>query len=420
MKKKVFVLLLISNMLWADFKLGIENLIEELPKKGIKQGADARIGLIANQASCDQRGCRSVDLLLKNKFNVSTLFATEHGFEGFVSASQEVDHARDKATNLPIVSLYGKQSGFDRISFIPSQYMENLDCLVFDMQDAGMRHYTYIHTLLKALQSAATHNKPLFVCDRPNFLGPRMEGPPGNPRMFKKETVGSLPLRHGMTMGEIARYFNEYILSKKADLHVVPMVYYERTMDAKNHFKQHLSPNIRSVPAVQGYSFLGILGEIKPFDVGVGSDKAFQCIMLPDEYDLNSDQWRAFKMLLADHEIESDPYCYFSKSKKKWYRGLEITIKDIRKFRSFETLLDVLEFFKNNKIALTLSSYFDTAVGNTRVRLWLEGKGTKNQVIEDSKNEVKQFLEKARGSLLYQPLPQIAQCSFLQNPFLVG
>ncbi len=244
MKKYFFILLLISNLLQGDFKLGIENFIRDFPQKKIAQGKDARIGLIANQTSCDQSGCRSVDLLLKNKFNVSVLFATEHGFDGSIAALQKVDHAHDSATSIPIVSLYGKKNGFDRIGLVPKANMTNIDCLVFDIQDAGMRHYTYLDTLLKALQSAATHNKPLIVCDRPNFLGYRMEGSPGNPRIFKKETVGSLPLRHGMTVGEVACYFNEHVLSKKANLDVIPMSNYERTMNTQNHCKNNLSTNI--------------------------------------------------------------------------------------------------------------------------------------------------------------------------------
>ena len=420
MKKSFFVLLLVSNVLQGDFKLGIENFIRDFPQKKIAQGREARIGLIANQASCDQAGGRSVDLLLKQKFNVAVLFATEHGFDGSIGASQEVGNTHDSATNIPIVSLYGKKNSFDRIGLVSHMHMATVDCLVFDMQDAGMRHYTYLDTLLKALQSAVAYNKPLIVCDRPNFLGHRMEGPQGNPRIFKKETVGSLPLRHGMTVGEIARYFNEHVLPKKADLHVMSMSYYERTMDTKDHCKYHLSPNIRSINAVHGYSFLGVLGEVRPFNVGVGSDKAFQCIMLPDDHAFTPEQWHALKVVLAARGIEALHYRYLSEGKKKWYRGLEIAVKDIGQFRSFETLLDVLEFFKKNNVTLTLSSYFDTAVGNARVRLWLEGKRTKDQVIEESKSEVKQFLEKARDNLLYQPLPQITRYTFLQNSFLAA
>lgn len=409
MKKNISLLTcLLSSVVFADFKLGIENVVNMFPRDLFKNQESICIGLIANQTSCDQQGNRSVDLLLRNNFKVPVLFATEHGFEGAVPASQEVMNITDLATKIPIISLYGKQNNFNRIGSVPSEYMAHIDCLMFDLQDAGMRHYTYLDTLLKALQSAALHNKPLIVCDRPNLLGYRMEGPQGNPRIFKKETVGSLPLRHGMTVAEVARYFNDHVLDNKAQLHVIPMTYYDRTMDTKKFYKNNLSPNIRSINAVHGYSFLGVLGEVRPFDLGIGSEKAFQCIMLPDDYPFTEQQWHSFKKLLFSHGIEAESYRYFSERKKKWYKGLSIVIKDIAHFRSFETLLAVLEFFKNNQVPLTLSSYFDTAVGNAQVRLWLDGKLTKEDIILHSKGEVQQFLEKTRDALLYQPLPHIA------------
>lgn len=408
MKRLVLVFFVCAHLLCSAFKLGIENCLTKFPCKKISGGKKARIGLIANQTSCDKAGNRSVDMLLKRGFNVACIFSTEHGFDGSIVALKDVDDMHDQKTGVPIVSLYNKKNGNDRIGLVPKDTVQNLDCLIFDLQDAGMRHYTYLDTLLKAMQSAASHKIPIIVCDRPNFLGHRMEGPQGNPRIFKRETVGSLPLRHGMTVGEIARYLNDHVLQKKADLHIVPMTGYERTMDTKKYYKTKLSPNITSIGAVHGYSFLGVLGEVRPFDLGIGSEKAFQCILLPDDHAFTKEQWDECRHMLDSCGIESDHYRYFSTRKKKWYRGLEIRIKDIATFRAFETLLRVLEFFKDKGVELIPSLYFDTAVGNARVRLWLEGKIPKEKVIQDSKNEVQQFLEKSKEHLLYFPLPQIS------------
>jgi len=424
-RTQIFFLLCVGKALVCsttetDFKLGIENCIVQFPAHKLTQGKKARIGLVANQTSYDQKGSRSIDLLLQNKFNVVQVFVTEHGFKGTIAASKEVDNSYDTETNIPIVSLYGKKKGADRIGLIANSDMHKIDCLIFDIQEAGMRHYTYLDTLLKVMQSAAQHNKPIIVCDRPNFLGHRMEGPQGNPRIFKKETVGSLPLRHGMTVGEVARYFNEHVLQKKSDLYVMPMSCYTRTMDTKKHYKNHLSPNITSVEAVHGYSFLGVLGEVRPFDLGIGSEKAFQCILLPDDHPFTVDQWEECRGVLKKRGIESSHYRYFSARKKKWYRGLHIMITNIMPFRSFETLLDILEFFKKNNVQLALSAYFDTAVGNAQVRLWIDGKRTKEQVINDSKNEVKLLLERLQHQLLYYPLPHITKNGMLHETLPVA
>jgi hypothetical protein len=88
---------------------------------------------------------------------------------------------------------------------------------------------------------------------------------------------------------------------------------------------------------------------------------------------------------------------------------LHISIANIHAFKAFETLLDVLEFFKNNQVPLSLSSYFDTAVGHARVRLWLDGKMSKQSVIEESKDETRGFLNTARDAFLYSPLPQLSR-----------
>ena len=110
--------------------------------------------------------------------------------------------------------------------------LQQLDALIYDIQDSGMRHYTYISTMLCALEASAEHNKPLYILDRPNFLGLNMEGPLVEPELKSFISIASIPLRHGMTVGELARYFNTHILKKKAPLQVVAMKQYSRIMRA--------------------------------------------------------------------------------------------------------------------------------------------------------------------------------------------
>ncbi|MES2181763.1 MAG: exo-beta-N-acetylmuramidase NamZ domain-containing protein, partial [Pseudomonadota bacterium] len=134
---------------------------------------------------------------------------------------------------------------------------------MFDIQDSGMRHYTYISTLYHAMKVAAQYNKQMVIFDRPNPLGARMEGPVVTQQLKSFISIAQVPLRHGMTVGELAWYFNKYELEKPAELHVVRMHGYDRRARfvAQNELAQPLSPGLRTEQACYGYSFLGLLGE---------------------------------------------------------------------------------------------------------------------------------------------------------------
>lgn len=117
----------------------------------------------------------------------------------------------DAKTKLPVISLYGKYTGknFDLA------IVKEIDLFIFDIQDIGMRHYTYISTLLELLKMAEQHNKSVVVFDRPNPLGARMEGPVVESDLISFISAAAIPLRHGMTVGELARYFNRFVLENQ-------------------------------------------------------------------------------------------------------------------------------------------------------------------------------------------------------------
>jgi uncharacterized protein YbbC (DUF1343 family) len=159
----------------SSFKLGVENIPASLFKKICldKKNDKCSIGLITNQSGADQKGTRTIDILMqRHDCNLKYIFVPEHGFTG-VGAERDVDDSVDAKTNIPIISLYGNGSG----KMIAPHYSKAIDVFVFDIQDSGMRHYTYISTLLNTMKIAAEHNKPFVVLDRPNPLGSVMEGP---------------------------------------------------------------------------------------------------------------------------------------------------------------------------------------------------------------------------------------------------
>jgi uncharacterized protein YbbC (DUF1343 family) len=231
-----------------------------------------RIGLITNHTGIDRHGRRNVDLMKQAGINVAALFSPEHGFAG--SEDREgIGDARDAATGIMVYSLYGKTQR-------PTpEMLKGLDALVFDIQDVGVRFYTYETTMFYALESAAKVGIPFYVLDRPNpITGTHVEGP----LMDAANTsfVGcfaSLPVRHGMTMGELARLYNgENHIGAK--LTVISMQDWLRGdwFDSGNLAWVNLSPNMRSLKAAALYPGLGLVEYAKNYSVGRGTDSPFE------------------------------------------------------------------------------------------------------------------------------------------------
>ena len=386
----------------ADFKLGLENIPDSfLQKLRLHGSALSRIGLITNQTGKDQQGKRNVDILLAHDLHIIRIFAPEHGLSGVVLAGKEVNGSVDEKTNIPVISLYGKDTG----KRITKDTVSNVDVLIFDIQDSGMRHYTYISTLLHAMEAAAEFDKRIVVLDRPNPLGFRMEGPLVEKDLRSFISIASVPLRHGMTIGELAWYFNLYVLKTPAKLHVIKMKDYNRGVGLNNVLPEALSPNIQHIQSCYGYSFLGLLGEIAPFDVGVGTDMAFRCILLPRTLAVKLSTWKQVQKLLASYGIKSFPHkCLNCKGQ---HIGLSLHIDDINRVASFSLLLDLLQFFQNTGIRFSYSPMFNKAIGTKCVRKMMSGVFERAQLSHITQTNLQQFFNKARQVFMYEPFPHI-------------
>lgn len=199
-------------------KLGLEVLLEE--KAAVLSGA--RVGLICNQASVDHHFRHAADLFHAHSgVNLTALFGPQHGIRGDVQDNMiETDHGIDRATGLPVHSLYSETRE-------PTEEMlANIDVLVFDMQDVGCRIYTFAYTMANCMRAARAFGKRMIVCDRPNPIGGSKVA--GNV-LEDTSFVGQFPTptRHGMTLGELARMFNEHF-KIGCDLQVVPMAGWQR------------------------------------------------------------------------------------------------------------------------------------------------------------------------------------------------
>ena len=234
-----------------------------------------RVGLITNQTGVDSRGRRTVDVLAHaSGFQLALLFSPEHGFGG--RANTTVADSTDAATGLPIYSLYG---GVRR----PTEAMlASINALVFDVQDAGVRFYTYITTLAYCMEAAAAHDIPIFVLDRPNPLGGDViEGPTLDPGRISFTGYFPMPVRYAMTIGEFAQMFNAEN-AVGADLHVIAMQGWRRgdTYDQTGLVWVAPSPNLRSVDAALLYPGMEIL-QAGGISVGRGTDAPFEFLGAP-------------------------------------------------------------------------------------------------------------------------------------------
>ncbi len=283
---------------FADFPLGPGRLSQTLPKSledyaPVQTGLDVliqenfkrleghKVGLVCNHTSVDRNGNHLVDKMFANKnVNIVALFAPEHGIRGALDES--IKNSTDEKTGLKIYSLY--DTGLDektRYRATP-EMLAGIDTLVFDIQDIGVRYYTYISTLGYVLEAAAQNKIKVLVLDRPNPLGGlTIEGPLLETQFASFIGYHTMPISHGMTIGELALLFNA---ERKigADVEVVKMPNWNRRIlfDQTGITWVNPSPNIRNVREAALYPGIGFL-EGLPLSVGRGTDTPFEIIGAP-------------------------------------------------------------------------------------------------------------------------------------------
>jgi uncharacterized protein YbbC (DUF1343 family) len=251
--------------------------LDVLERDGFKPLKGKRVALITNQTAVNAKGEHLLDVLVRAKaqgITVTKLFSPEHGLYGAVD--EKVGDTVEPKTGLHVYSLYGKTRR-------PSDEMlRDVDVLVFDIQDVGVRYYTYESTMGICMQEAAKRNIAYVVLDRPNpITGTRVGGPIADKQYFGFTAFGPHPLMHGMTMGELAKYFNdEYDIH--ANLTVVPCEGWHRAdwFDATGIKWINPSPNMRNLTQAELYPCTAIM-EASNISVGRGTDQPFEFFGAP-------------------------------------------------------------------------------------------------------------------------------------------
>ncbi len=254
---------------------GVRPGIEVLLSDSVSLVRGRRVGLVTNQSGVDSRGTSDVTRLRDAGVDLVALFSPEHGFRGAAEPGAVVASSRDSATGLPIYSLYG------RTSAPTDEMLEGIDVMVVDLQDAGARYYTYLFTTVEVMRAAARHKISVVVLDRPDPIGGAVQGNVLDRAHASPVGYVEVPMRHGMTLGELARL-------ARSDLHVggsltvVPVSGWRRALaldETKLPFIPP-SPNLRSLQSL--FHYPGIcLFEGTNLSVGRGSDAPFEQVGAP-------------------------------------------------------------------------------------------------------------------------------------------
>lgn len=253
----------------SDIQVGAERFSLYLPLLKNK-----KVAIVANQTSMVST-IHLVDTLLSLKINIVKIFAPEHGFRGEAEAGALILNGKDIKTGLPTISLYGKQKK-------PTQEnLKDVDVILFDIQDVGVRFYTYISTLHYVMEACVENTKELIVLDRPNPNGFYVDGPVLEKEYASFVGMHSVPLVHGMTIGEYAQMINgeKWLNNKRlCKLKVIPVKGYNHTLFYRPPVNP--SPNLNSIESIYLYPSLGLFEGTK-VSVGRGTYTPFSIIGYP-------------------------------------------------------------------------------------------------------------------------------------------
>jgi uncharacterized protein YbbC (DUF1343 family) len=377
-------------------ELGVETLFRE--HKNLLKGK--RVGLITNPTGVDSELRSSVDLFAEDPdIELTALYGPEHGVRGDAQAGDKVDYYIDEKTGLPVYSLYG-----DTRKPTP-EMLKNVDILVFDIQDVGARFYTYIYTMAYAMEAAKEQGIPFVVLDRPNLLGGEVvEGPVLEEKYSSFVGKYPIPLRHGMTVGELAQLFNKEF-GIGADLTVVKMKKWKRSF---NYDETNLpfvmpSPNMPTLETAFVYPGTGLI-EGTNVSEGRGTTKPFELLGAPFingtvlSEKLNNLHLDGVKFRAASFTPS------FSKHSGQLSHGVQVYVTDREKYQSVETGLHIVKTIHDlygEEFSFNKSGNFDLLIGNSWVREELE-KGTNvEDIIAKWQKDTKAFKKIRKQYLLY-------------------
>lgn len=377
------------------FRLGIQVLLKD--RIDLIKGKN--VGLITNPTGVNQDLVSDVDLLYNNpNVHLVALYGPEHGVRGGQQAGAYVPSYTDSETGLPVYSLYGKTKK-------PTpEMLKNVDVLLFDIQGVGTRYYTYLYTMAYAMQAAAENHIPFIVLDRPNPIGgTKVQGPVLDPEYSSFVGLYPIALRYGMTIGELAKYFNkEFHIG--AALTVVKMQGWKRSMYYDDTPLQFVmpSPNMSTQKTALVYPGMALI-EGTNVSEGRGTTRPFELTGAPW---INAEDLA--KALNAKHlpgtRFRAAHFTpTFSKFQGELCNGVQVHVTDRNAFNPVITGLTVVKTIHDmypDHFSF-LAAHFDNLIGNSWVRKGIENRMSISDMQKKWQKGLQEFKEKRKKYLLY-------------------
>lgn len=345
-----------------------------------------RVGIVGNQTSL-VNGVHLVDTLISLGINVTKVFSPEHGFRGKADAGELVDHSKDAKTGLPIVSLYGKNKK-------PTiNQMQNIDVLLFDLQDVGVRFYTYISTLHYVMEACAENKVSIMVLDRPNPNGHYIDGPVLEKEHSSFVGLHPVPIVYGMTIGEYSLMINGEKWLKngvKCKLSVVPCEKYVHKLPYS--LPTPPSPNLRTDLAVSLYPSL-CLFEATTVSVGRGTSRPFEIYGHP-EFPETEYKFTPIPCFGAKNPLYENTTCRgYDLSKTNEFRLYQIDLSYLINARN---LLEGKHSFINQ------SQFFNLLAGNSTLQHQIKTGITEEEIRNSWTPKLNEFKKTRLKYLLYE------------------
>jgi uncharacterized protein YbbC (DUF1343 family)/CubicO group peptidase (beta-lactamase class C family) len=382
-----------------------EDHFAELAALSARHNGAVRVGLLTNQTGVDTQGRRTIDILAHDAetavpgLTLKVIFSPEHGINGALD-KEGIGNSADPANRLPVVSLYGASAAQRRPSL---ETLRGLDAVIIDLQDAGVRFYTYETIVRYFLEAAGQTGTDVVVLDRPNPIGGSfVQGPVSDSGRESYVDVAPIPVRHGMTLGELAPYFNgEFKLH--ASLSVVAMKGWQRGdwFDATGLTWTNPSPNLRNLQEAILYPAAGLI-ETTNISVGRGTDTPFEYVGAPWidgralAHALNARFLPGIRFVSVNFTPQS-PYPYAN----QLCHGIELVVTDRNTLDTPELGLEIASALHKLYPDQYQLAKIDTLLANRSVLDALVSGRDPQRIAEDWQQELRNFNERRKPYLLY-------------------
>ena len=401
MNKFILIFVSLCTLLHSNILTGLD----VLQRDHFKLLHNKNVGLVVNHTSVNKDGVHILDLLLSHELiKIQSIFTPEHGLKGNFSAGEKIPNTFNKDLNINIVSLYGKTHEPELSD------LDGLDCIVFDIQDIGSRYYTYVSTLTYILNAASKVDLPVIILDRPNPLGRKVFGPIISSDFYSFVGMHPIPIRHGMTIGELGIMINEegWLKSgKKVNLTIYKIENWDKSL---GYFSIPPSPNIPSLETAIIYNGM-CLFEGTNVSEGRGTKSPFTLFgapwvdsqeLLKELLDKDLEGVRFYQKAFKPISIEG--VSKHPKYKDELCHGVKIDINEKEKVNPLMISILALQIISKNHpdhFSFNQNNFIQNLYGSRKIKDYIVNQYSMSRIMEDWAEDCRQFRSLRAEHLIY-------------------